>query len=112
MVLHDRLVSYDGSGAPVSPPEATGRTVYRIVQEGLTNAGKHAPGATATVEELEAHCRERLAGFKVPKAVVLLDELPRSSSGKIQKFQLRVEYAELYAGAPGVVAPASQVATS
>ncbi|WP_218589365.1 hypothetical protein [Pseudonocardia oceani] len=41
----------------------------------------------------------------------VLDELPRSSSGKIQKFRLRVEYAQLYAGAPGVVAPASSVAT-
>ena len=30
-------------------PEATGRTVYRIVQEGITNARKHAPGAVLTV---------------------------------------------------------------
>jgi signal transduction histidine kinase len=30
-------------------PDATGRTIYRIVQEGLTNARKHAPGATVTV---------------------------------------------------------------
>jgi signal transduction histidine kinase len=31
------------------PPEAVGRTVYRIVQEGITNARKHAPGAVLTV---------------------------------------------------------------
>ncbi|MFR9802102.1 AMP-binding protein [Pseudonocardia sp. RS010] len=80
--------------------------------EAVTAFVRCSPGATVTVEELEAHCRERLAGFKVPKALVLLDELPRSSSGKIQKFRLRVEYAEHYAGAPGVVAPASRVATS
>jgi signal transduction histidine kinase len=31
-------------------PEATGRTIYRIVQEGLTNAHKHAPGSTLTIQ--------------------------------------------------------------
>ncbi|MEU7135652.1 histidine kinase [Streptomyces sp. NPDC046261] len=34
---------------PVSVPAAAGRTVYRIVQEGLTNARKHAPGCEVTV---------------------------------------------------------------
>jgi signal transduction histidine kinase len=38
----------DQGGQPL--PEAAGRTVYRIVQEGLTNASKHAPGAHVTVE--------------------------------------------------------------
>lgn len=42
--LDDRLP--DGSAVP----EAAGRTIYRIVQEGLTNASKHAPGSTLTVE--------------------------------------------------------------
>ncbi|MFJ5080120.1 sensor histidine kinase [Streptomyces sp. NPDC088553] len=34
---------------PATVPAATGRTVYRIAQEGLTNARKHAPGTTVTV---------------------------------------------------------------
>ncbi len=38
-----------GVGAPDGVPQAVGRTVYRIVQEGLTNARKHAPGARAEV---------------------------------------------------------------
>ena len=46
------------------------------------------PGAAATEAELIAFCREHLAGFKTPKQVVFA-ELPRTSTGKIQKHVLR-----------------------
>jgi fatty-acyl-CoA synthase len=46
------------------------------------------PGREATEAELIAFCRSRLAGFKTPKAVVFR-ELPKTSTGKIQKFELR-----------------------
>ncbi len=46
------------------------------------------PGCTATADELIAHCRTHLAGFKTPKHVVF-SELPKTSTGKIQKFELR-----------------------
>ncbi|WP_198376240.1 acyl-CoA synthetase [Neoroseomonas rubea] len=46
------------------------------------------PGASATAEELIAFARERLAGFKVPRHVVFA-ELPKTSTGKIQKHVLR-----------------------
>ena len=39
--------------------------------------------------QLIAWVRERLAGFKVPKSVVILDELPKGGTGKIQKQMLR-----------------------
>ncbi len=45
-------------------------------------------GAEATEAEIIAFARERLAGFKTPKAVVFRD-LPKTSTGKIQKFELR-----------------------
>jgi fatty-acyl-CoA synthase len=45
-------------------------------------------GASATAEELIAHCRGLLAGFARPKHVVFA-ELPKTSTGKIQKFELR-----------------------
>jgi fatty-acyl-CoA synthase len=48
-----------------------------------------APGAHVTEAELIAHVREHIAGFKVPKAVEFVDELPRTSTGKIRKFSLR-----------------------
>ncbi|HEX7913691.1 MAG TPA: acyl-CoA synthetase [Paraburkholderia sp.] len=45
-------------------------------------------GAQVTMEEIVAHCRLFLAGFKLPKAVCF-GELPKTSTGKIQKFELR-----------------------
>ena len=46
------------------------------------------PDAQVTAEEIVAHCKKHLAGFKVPRAVVF-GELPKTSTGKIQKFELR-----------------------
>jgi len=46
------------------------------------------PGAVTKPEDIVAHCRKHLAGFKVPRAVVF-GELPKTSTGKIQKFELR-----------------------
>jgi fatty-acyl-CoA synthase len=45
-------------------------------------------GAKTTREDIVAHCKKHLAGFKVPRAVVF-GELPKTSTGKIQKFELR-----------------------
>ncbi len=45
-------------------------------------------GAKVTPQDLIAHCKKHLAGFKVPRAVVF-GELPKTSTGKIQKFELR-----------------------
>jgi fatty-acyl-CoA synthase len=45
-------------------------------------------GASLTPEDIVAHCKKHLAGFKVPRAVVF-GELPKTSTGKIQKFELR-----------------------
>jgi fatty-acyl-CoA synthase len=45
-------------------------------------------GAQTTAEDIVAHCKKHLAGFKVPRAVVF-GELPKTSTGKIQKFELR-----------------------
>jgi fatty-acyl-CoA synthase len=44
--------------------------------------------AQVTAEQIVAHCKQHLAGFKVPRAVVF-GELPKTSTGKIQKFDLR-----------------------
>jgi fatty-acyl-CoA synthase len=46
-------------------------------------------GAAATEEELIGFVRERLAHFKAPREVTFVDELPKTATGKIQKFVLR-----------------------
>ena len=46
-------------------------------------------GATATGEELIGFVRDRLAHFKAPRGVTFVDELPKTATGKIQKFVLR-----------------------
>jgi len=50
-------------------------------------------GASAGAEELIGFCRERLAGYKTPKAVTLLERLPKNASGKILKRELRAQLA-------------------
>ena len=46
-------------------------------------------GAELTAEALYDYCRERLAGFKCPKRIEFVSELPKTSTGKIQKYILR-----------------------
>ena len=52
-------------------------------------------GETADPEEIIEFCREILAGFKRPRGIAFLDELPRNHSGKILRTQLRARQAEL-----------------
>lgn len=47
------------------------------------------PGASVTPEELRDYCRTKLARFKVPHGFTFVAELPRTATGKIQKFVLR-----------------------
>ena len=47
-----------------------------------------AEGADSDTEDIREYGREHLAGFKSPKAVEFVEELPKTATGKIQKFQL------------------------
>ncbi len=50
------------------------------------------PGRNVSEEEILTHCRARLAGFKMPKSVDFLDELPKGGTGKILKRILRERF--------------------
>jgi len=47
------------------------------------------PGRTCAEEDLREHCRKILGEFKTPKILRFVDELPKDSSGKIQRQKLR-----------------------
>jgi fatty-acyl-CoA synthase len=47
------------------------------------------PDATVTAEELRTFVRDRLAHFKAPRSITFIPELPKTATGKIQKFVLR-----------------------
>ena len=47
------------------------------------------PGATADEESIVAHCREHLAAYKVPRAIQFVDDVPKTSTGKIMRRELK-----------------------
>jgi fatty-acyl-CoA synthase len=71
-----------GQAAIVSYPDA------RLGEIGVAFI-QAAPGAVVTADDLIAFCRGRIASFKIPRHVFVVDELPMTSSGKVQKARLR-----------------------
>jgi len=61
----------------------------------------------ATAEELEAHCREHLSSYKVPKKFLVVHSLPMTPTGKIQKRELRSMAADSF-GATSVSSSAGR----
>ncbi|MEQ3552040.1 acyl-CoA synthetase [Pseudonocardia nematodicida] len=57
-------------------------------------------GVTLTEEQVRAHAKARLAGYKRPKYVVFAESLPKNPSGKILKRELRTAHADLGAAHP------------
>jgi fatty-acyl-CoA synthase len=68
------------------PDEKWGETVKALVV--LTD------GAAVTEAELIAFCKQRLAGYKAPTSVEFRTAIPRTATGKVQKFKLRAPYWE------------------
>ncbi|WP_066172612.1 acyl-CoA synthetase [Bacillus marinisedimentorum] len=49
-----------------------------------------------TEEDIISYCQSRLAGYKKPKKVIFVDELPRTPSGKVKKFMLRKQHSQVH----------------
>jgi len=64
-------------------------TPHELLGEAIKAAVVLAPGKPITPEQVTAHCRKRLPPFKVPEEVIVLNNMPHNSSGKIPKQELR-----------------------
>uniref|UniRef100_A0A803Q9B6 AMP-binding enzyme C-terminal domain-containing protein n=1 Tax=Cannabis sativa TaxID=3483 RepID=A0A803Q9B6_CANSA len=74
----------DEAAEVACPDEYWGETPLAFV-----TLKKGAVRVTVTEKEILEYCREKLAHFMVPKVVVFRDKLPKTSTGKIQKFTLK-----------------------
>jgi acyl-CoA synthetase (AMP-forming)/AMP-acid ligase II len=63
------------------PDEKWGETIKAVVVR--------APGSTIDEAAVIAHCKQRIAGYKAPTSVDFVDTIPRTATGKVQKFRLR-----------------------
>ncbi len=67
-----------------TPDERMGETVTAVIVV--------TPGASLDAETVIAHCRELIGGYKVPRRVSFVDEMPKSAMGKILKNRLRDDF--------------------
>jgi acyl-CoA synthetase (AMP-forming)/AMP-acid ligase II len=86
--VEDAVSSLDGVAACAViglPDERWGEAVCAVVVPTVD--------AALTLEAVQGHVRSTLAGYKVPRRLVLVDELPVLASGKVDKKQLRADHA-------------------
>ncbi len=74
------------------PDGASGEAVRAYVVRNPDQPGE------LTKEAIIAHCRKHLTGYKVPKSVIIRDELPKSPIGKILRKDLKAEVRDEFAG--------------
>ncbi len=82
VVTHPKVLEVGAIGAP---DEKSGEVVKVVVVR---------KDDSLTVKELREHCRKELTGYKVPKYVEFVDELPKTNVGKILRRELRDQFGE------------------
>ena len=87
-----RVVALGGGHGPSASLQA-----LRHMTEAITAVVVPNPGETIGEDELLAAVKQHVDPYKVPKAVIVVDELPKTSTGKIQKNKLRARFERHYA---------------
>ena len=80
LIDHPAIIEAAAVGIPVD--DLTRVKAYIILREGYE-------GTDALIEELQDWCKERLKRYQYPHLVEFVDDLPRTVTGKIQRFKLR-----------------------
>ena len=88
LVVHPAVTDVAVIGVP---DDEMGERLLAVIQPAPGSALAGDDGADLA-QALRTYCRERLAGFKVPREVVFIDELPRLPTGKIRKSELRSRF--------------------
>jgi fatty-acyl-CoA synthase len=82
--LLNEIPGVTGAAVIGVPDERWGEVPWAIVTA--------APPASVTTESVRAHLDGRIARYKIPQKVVMIDELPRTASGKLRKADLRARF--------------------
>lgn len=85
LYTHDKIMDVQVVGVP---DELYGEQILACV--------KVKEGETLTAEEVKAYCQGKIARYKIPHYVQVVDEYPMTASGKIQKFRLREQAMEAF----------------
>jgi benzoate-CoA ligase family protein len=81
LVSHPKVLEVAVVGAP-DPSGLVKPEAYVVLRDGIA-------GSDALASELMLHCKSRLAPYKFPRRIHFVDELPKTATGKIQRFRLR-----------------------
>ena len=95
---HLGVAGQGGVGCWIAHPDVlevavVGGPRRRRVGERWSPSSSPAPATTIDAAELEAHCRSQMAAFKRPRRIVVVDQLPRTATGKVRRYALREQLA-------------------
>ncbi|MFA7388461.1 MAG: class I adenylate-forming enzyme family protein, partial [Thiohalobacteraceae bacterium] len=82
--IEEVVLEVDGVAEVVAvgvPDELLGQVIKLIVVK--------RPGTELDGKTIQRHCKQNLAAYKIPKLIEFADTIPRTSSGKVQRFKLQ-----------------------